>query len=125
MRSHVVARTLVTAAALAGIAVAGVADASTGFAATAPAASAVLKPAGAARPDASWLGQCYNQGGLNWGGGWCDGNGPNWVYQGYADCSNGKRYYGVVRWAGDRRGSYGNCPGAFYAADYGIDAWQQ
>jgi len=101
---------------------------------TAPAASAatvhqgtvtVLKPAAAVRPDAGWLGNCYPAVGSNWGGGWCDGNGPDWVYQGHVYCSNGGTYYGVVHWAGDRRGSYGYCPSGSYAVGGGLTVWYQ
>lgn len=69
------------------------------------------------QPDGSWLGTCYSSYGATWGGGWCDGNGPNWQYQGYVYCKDGGTYYSVVRWAGDRRGSYASCPigvGAYY-----------
>jgi hypothetical protein len=57
-----------------------------------------------------WLGTCYPQYPNSWtAGGWCDGNGPDWTYQGVVHCSNGGSYYGVVRWAGDRRKSFGLC----------------
>ncbi|MGV9563565.1 hypothetical protein [Streptomyces sp. NPDC003480] len=65
-----------------------------------------MKPAG------SWLGKCYpyHKAGTKWAGGWCDGNGPNWQYWGYVNCSGNTRYFGPHRWAGDRRGSYVTCP---------------
>ncbi|MFD9698234.1 hypothetical protein [Lentzea sp. NPDC059081] len=72
---------------------------------------------------AGWLGNCYPAVGSNWGGGWCDGNGPNWNYQGWVDCSNGWEYYGVVHWAGDRRGSYAYCPTGTSAVAGGIDVF--
>jgi hypothetical protein len=72
---------------------------------------------------AGWLGPCYPAVGANWDGGWCDGNGPNWNYQGWVDCSNGREYYGVVRWAGDRRGSYAYCPSGTRATAGGVDAF--
>ena len=77
---------------------------------------------GAVHSDSGWLGTCYPQVGSYWGGGWCDGNGPDWHYYGWVHCSNGWNYYGVDRWAGDRRGSYGYCPSgtyAIYGAVYG------
>ena len=43
------------------------------------------------------------------GRGWCDGNGPDWTYRGVVHCTNGASYFGVMRWAGDRRKSFGLC----------------
>jgi hypothetical protein len=78
------------------------------------------------RPDAGWLGTCYGTYvSSRVAGGWCDGNGPDWVYQGFAECSNGGYYYGVVRWAGDRRESYGTCPSGTVVVGYGVDTWYQ
>jgi hypothetical protein len=74
-------------------------------------------------PDSGWLGQCYPALGSNWGGGWCDGNGPDWHYYGWVDCTNGHEYYGVDRWAGDRRGSYAYCPAGTGAVRGGVDAY--
>ncbi|MFF3907870.1 hypothetical protein ACFYZJ_18185 [Streptomyces sp. NPDC001848] len=64
------------------------------------------------RPAGSWLGKCYpyHKAGTKWAGGWCDGNGPNWQYWGYVNCSGNTRYFGPHRWAGDKRGSYAACP---------------
>lgn len=65
---------------------------------------------------AGFLGNCYPEvsrsghGGRGFGGGWCDGNGPDWTYVGYVHCNNGGNYSGPVRWAGDRRKSLGYCP---------------
>jgi hypothetical protein len=57
-----------------------------------------------------WLGTCYAQFPNSWtAGGWCDGNGPDWTYRGVVHCSNGGSYFGVMRWAGDRRKSFGLC----------------
>lgn len=80
----------------------------------------VLNGASDVTPQAGWLGPCYPAYGYNWGGGWCDGNGPNWNYRGYVDCSNGWRYFGILRWAGDRRGSYAYCPSGTYATGGGL-----
>lgn len=74
-------------------------------------------------PQAGWLGPCYPAVGFNWGGGWCDGNGPNWHYRGWVYCTNGWEYYGVYRWAGDRRGSYAYCPSGHYAQSGGVDVF--
>jgi hypothetical protein len=74
-------------------------------------------------PQAGWLGTCYPAVGSNWGGGWCDGNGPNWNYQGWVDCTNGGEYFGVIHWAGDRRGSYAYCPSGTWATAGGVDAF--
>ena len=75
----------------------------------------------AAQPDSGWLGTCYDiQLSSTTGGGWCDGNGPDGVYRGYADCTDGHEYYGPERWAGDRRGSYATCPGGYYLTAWGV-----
>jgi hypothetical protein len=60
-----------------------------------------------------WLGTCYPQRNVHygWGGGWCDGNGPDWTYRGVVHCVNGGTYFGEMRWAGDRRKSIGYCAG--------------
>jgi hypothetical protein len=77
-------------------------------------------------PNAGWIGKCYPQLlSSTVGGGWCDGNGPDWVYQGFVDCTNGWEYYGVVHWAGDRRGSYGYCPSGTTVTSYGVYYWYQ
>ena len=117
---------LATAAA-AGIAAAALAatPASAATATTHKGTVTILTPSATVRPNAGWLGSCYPAYGSNWGGGWCDGNGPDWVYQGHVYCSNGGEYYGVVHWAGDRRGSYGYCPGGSYAVGGGVTAWYQ
>jgi hypothetical protein len=72
---------------------------------------------------ASWLGPCYPVRYTRSAGGWCDGNGPNWRYQGYVGCTDGREYWGPVRWAGDRRGSYGYCPTGAYANYGGVQAF--
>ena len=72
---------------------------------------------------ASWLGNCYPVRYTRSAGGWCDGNGPNWRYQGFVGCTDGREYWGPVRWAGDRRGSYGYCPTGSYANYGGVDAF--
>ena len=59
---------------------------------------------------AGWLGSCYPERVGNRAGGWCDGNGPDWTYRGVVHCTNGGTYYGVERWAGDRRASAISCP---------------
>lgn len=58
-------------------------------------------------------------------GGWCDGTGPDWEYEVWADCldtSTGTEhtYLGVERWAGDQRQSYAYCSywGSGYRLDY-------
>jgi hypothetical protein len=60
-----------------------------------------------------WIGRCYPVVSASYGGGWCDGNGPDWQYNGHVYCtaSGGRFYYawGPTRWAGDRRGSYASC----------------
>jgi hypothetical protein len=75
----------------------------------APAASAVTPKAAALR--GSWKGKCYPQHpqGTKKAGGWCNGNGPNWQYWAYVNCSGGHRYFGPHRWMGDRRGSWVSC----------------
>jgi hypothetical protein len=65
-----------------------------------------VQPAAAA----GWIGDCYANRGTFSAGGWCDGNGPDWTYQAVVTCTNGGQYWGVRRWAGDRRGSYAECP---------------
>jgi hypothetical protein len=78
---------------------------------------------GASPAAAGWIGKCYP-----WyvssstAGGWCDGNGPN-TYRGWASCSNYHIYYGVIRWAGDRRGSFGVCPSGTHVWAYGADPY--
>ena len=66
-----------------------------------------------------WIGACYVNRGTNWAGGWCDGNGPDWTYRGVVYCSNGGAYLGINHWAGDRRGSYAECPSG-YATSGGV-----
>jgi hypothetical protein len=89
---------------------------------------AVRYTAGQAAPSSvhllsGWLGTCYPEVHSTSGGGWCDGNGPDWHYYGWVDCSNGWEYYGVDRWAGDRRKSFGYCPSGTYAVAGGVDAY--
>lgn len=73
-------------------------------------------PAALPAQAAGFIGACYPEvsrsgfGGRGFGGGWCDGNGPDWTYIGYVHCNNGGNYSGSVRWAGDRRKSLGYCP---------------
>ena len=70
----------------------------------------VVAPPSSAVALAGWLGRCYPQFPNSWtAGGWCDGNGPDWTYRGVVHCSNGGSYFGVMRWAGDRRKSFGLC----------------
>ncbi|QOC90535.1 hypothetical protein [Micromonospora craniellae] len=72
---------------------------------------------------AGWLGTCYstpNPNNSRSGGGWCDGNGPDARYQGFVDCSNGGRYWGPEKWAGDRTRSYGTCPSGTSRLGYGV-----
>jgi hypothetical protein len=79
------------------------------LAAAAPASAATARPM---RPASSWLGTCYPWNDNETAGGWCNGNGPNWTYEGRAVCNvAGFQYdeFGPSRWAGDRRGSYGYC----------------
>ncbi|MGH3416977.1 MAG: hypothetical protein ACRDVE_22045 [Actinocrinis sp.] len=121
-------RSALGVAAAAGIAAVALAAAPASAATTATAHQGTVRaltPAGTVRPDAGWLGTCYGSHGSNWGGGWCDGNGPDWVYQGFVDCTNGGEYYGVVHWAGDRRGSYGYCPSGSSTVNYGVYTWYQ
>ena len=119
-------RTVLGTVTAVGIAAAAFAAAPAASAATTHQGTAIArKSAGAVRPDAGWIGTCYGAYGSNWGGGWCDGNGPDWNYQGFVDCSDGGEYYGVVHWAGDRRGSYAYCPGGTYAVDGGVYYWYQ
>ncbi|MET8260412.1 hypothetical protein ACFYPG_23295 [Micromonospora sp. NPDC005553] len=69
----------------------------------------VTAGATAAYADQGWIGKCYPHA----YGGWCDGNGPDWTYEGYVRCaaqsSGSKDEVGVRRWAGDRRGSTAKC----------------
>ena len=80
--------------------------------------TAVAAPASASAERAvsssSWLGTCYPWNDSETAGGWCNGNGPNWTYEGWAICNDGVQQFSVfgpMRWAGDRRGSYGYCSG--------------
>lgn len=126
MRKTTLRKTTLGAMAAAGIAAAAVAAAPAASASSVRTGTVVhLASAAVVRPDAGWLGNCYPAVGSNWAGGWCDGNGPDWVYQGYVDCTNGYEYYGVVHWAGDRRGSYAYCPSGSYATNGGLDVWYQ
>lgn len=72
------------------------------------------------RPASGWIGQCYPQINANNETGWCDGNGPDYHYYAYVDCSDGYEYYGVDRWAGDRRGSQAICPSGTFAVRGGL-----
>jgi hypothetical protein len=72
---------------------------------------------------ASRLDACYPASAGNWGGGWCDGTGPNFTYQGFVDCTDNHEYYGTERWAGDRRASYGTCPAGKQAVQGGLDVF--
>jgi hypothetical protein len=98
----------VTSATLAALATAGLA--------AGPAAAATV------RPNTSFIGTCYPFRSTASGGGWCDGNGPNWVYQARVYCANGVDYTGVTRWAGDRRGSTATCEGS-NAVEAGLDVY--
>jgi hypothetical protein len=70
----------------------------------------MVAPASSAVVLSGWLGRCYPQFPNSWtAGGWCDGNGPDWTYRGVVHCTNGASYFGVMRWAGDRRKSFGLC----------------
>jgi hypothetical protein len=79
---------------------------------------AVGSASAAPAPDvpAGWGGTCYPAtfNNFNSGGGWCDGNGPDWVYTGLVECSNGRKINGPTKWAGDRTGSYASCNGNGY-----------
>jgi hypothetical protein len=74
---------------------------------------------------AGFLGKCYPVAqvigrDLYTGGGWCDGNGPDWTYRGWIKCyyaTGAPTNYGVIRWAGDRRQSMATCAG--YASSGG------
>ena len=77
----------------------------------ATAAAAAMVAPGPAVARAGWLGPCYVDASTTSGGGWCDGNGPDWTYRGRVQCTDGGDYYGVTRWAGDRRGSTAYCGG--------------
>jgi hypothetical protein len=94
------------------------------FLAAAPASAATLSRPAITQPNTTnsgWIGNCYPSGGDNWGGGWCDGNGPDYVYQGYVRCTTlGSEYWGPVRWAGDRRGSFGYCPANTFMISYDV-----
>lgn len=77
--------------------------------------------AGGVAPLSGWLGSCYVSRYSTFAGGWCDGNGPDYGYQGAVKCSNGWWYYnGPYRWAGDRRGSYSSCPSGTTATRGGV-----
>jgi hypothetical protein len=69
--------------------------------------------AGADDVSAAWFGAEHVDvdSATNWGG-WVDGNGPD-SYQAIAVCKNGQTPAGVVRWAGDQRGSYVYCSTGF------------
>jgi hypothetical protein len=88
-------------------------------------ALSLATPASAApvRASASWLGSCYPQANATSAGGWCDGQGPNWRYQGYVGCTDGREYWGPARWAGDRRKSFGYCPTGAYRNYGGVQAF--
>jgi len=47
----------------------------------------------------------------DWGG-WVDGNGPD-SYQAQGLCNDKSVQQGVIRWAGDRRGSFVHCSSGF------------
>ena len=97
----------------------------TATAAALAAAAFTATPASAAtvRPNAGWIGTCYYSRSSSNAGGWCDGNGPDWRYQGVVYCSNGYYYLGVVHWAGDRRGSYAYCPSGTHSTAGGLDIY--
>jgi len=70
-----------------------------------------VSPAAAAPSDMEllWWGEQHIEVDNSTGfGGWVDGNGPD-SYQAWVACTGGGDL-GVVRWAGDRRGSYAYCP---------------
>jgi hypothetical protein len=53
---------------------------------------------------------CHPEFANGWtGGGWCDGNGPDWTYRGVIRRTNGGTYFGTIRWAGDRGKSFALC----------------
>jgi len=64
--------------------------------------------------------QCYGSRYSTFAGGWCDGNGPDYTYKGVVWCSDGGKYYGQSRWAGDRTGSYVSCPSGYSATRGGV-----
>jgi hypothetical protein len=73
--------------------------------------TAVLTAAPVSATAQGWLGDCYDTVGIHYAGGWCDGTGPDYGYMGWAVCSVSGLHHGEIRWAGDRRGSYVDCPG--------------
>lgn len=69
---------------------------------------------------AGWIGDCYTYVTSTSGGGWCDGNGPDWTYAGVAVCGESNTaFVGVRRWAGDRRKSSAGCPTTYGLARQG------
>ena len=90
--------------------------------------AAVVAPASTAHA-AGWVGACHLQYGYEDGAsgpylvgvaGWCDGEGPNWHYYAYVHCANYNSYYGIYRWAGDRRQSVTRCPHGVRANGAGV-----
>jgi hypothetical protein len=77
--------------------------------------------AGRVKPDGSWLGQCNSWVATYAAGGRCDGNGPNWRFRGWAECTDGGTYYGIERWAGDTRASVAFCPAGTSTVDGGVE----
>lgn len=75
---------------------------------SASASAAVARPA--AVHANGWLGTCYPWHDDNTFGGWCDGNGPS-SYYAFAECRDGAQVSGVIRWDGNRYGSYAYCSG--------------
>lgn len=107
-RNLLLRRVLVTATA-AGVAILGgpvAAQAADGGAAS---RTTGVSAAAGSRAFAGWIGSCYVWRAAHSAGGWCDGNGPDWTYRAFVNCTGGSRS-GVSHWAGDRRGSVAECP---------------
>lgn len=76
------------------------------------AAGALVAGTATAASASGFLGACHPVHAGNWGGGWCDGNGPDWIYRPAVYCNNsgGIWYVGsAYHWAGDRRSLYVDC----------------
>jgi hypothetical protein len=92
-------------------------DVNTGFRLSSVSHESTMTTAG------GWLGKCHTKGGSNWGGGWCNGNGPSCKYYGIVFDKAGREWDGPTRWAGDRRGSYGHTPSGVKANGWGTNSW--
>ena len=58
--------------------------------------------------------------------GWCDGSGPDYVYQADVICSSPTDAYqdfGISRWAGDTRGSKVVCDSGYHVARAQLDVY--